>query len=144
MKRTIEEATAHFEGQVLTAEDLQISLQSLNDLLTEGGKRFSREVALLQDLDHEIFTLNEQLTQQKKENTIKDQTSKELFAYYETYSTIIHQVFGIQLEFIVPPTKLMKECSGIIHALFEELPEQLIALYFSISCSLLQVKVRID
>ena len=143
VQRTVEEATAHFESQVLLAEELQNSLFSLDEVLQEGEGRLSREEGLLKELDADIHSLKEQLAQQQKENTIKDQTSKELYAYYETYSNIIQSVFGIQLEFIVPPFKLMNECSGIVHAIFEEKKDLLVAMYFSLNCSLVQVKVHI-
>jgi len=126
---------------VQAVEELQTAITQQDALLAECQRRYAREEASLRELDTEIQDLTRQLQAHKAAAAERDTSSKQVFAYYSGYSELIQSIFGIQLEFLVPPARLMGECSAIIQAIFQECPHQPVSFYFSSTGALVQIKV---
>jgi hypothetical protein len=143
--RTVEESSVYVASQGVVAEELQDAIMSEDTLLIEGEKRCIREEGALKELERDMQAFTDQLIRRQKEHAIKDQTCKDLFSYCASYSQLIQDLFGIRLEYVVPPSKHMTEWGGILDVVFQGEPDRHaghhVTLYFSGSCSLVQVKV---
>jgi hypothetical protein len=139
--RTVEEATAFLESQVQGVEEMQAALSQQEVLLTECQRRHTREEGQIRELESDIQTLTRQLQIHTEEAQAKDQSLKELFDFYTGYSQLIQDVFGIQLELVVPPVRLLPECSAMLQATFQEARLRPVSFYFSSVGALVQVKV---
>lgn len=137
----MEECQVVFDSQALAIEGLSRTLTGQAQLIQEAEFRLTREQAHLLELDAQISTLTTQLLRQQRDTEIRDQTSKELFKYYEQYSKLLSGLFGIKLDFVAPPLKLLDECLAVIQATFDFSPDIVYSLYFNKTGSLAQVKV---